>query len=274
MLSSEERLEIGRKGLYEIHKRGAYGLNNWGISFENTKDDYLWPGGACFGGVGRRVGMTKSTPTAFYDVCLHDNKLNEEQKKYLDWFINRSQWAKCILTKDVEEAIKLGTVFDVNYNAQFLVGAGIFIRYLREFPAVIRNWQILKDVVDWDVSLILANVFKVKDSKIIQRGLTYGHDVINPANINYEIVKGFVNKKSQPVNPLKPFTETSSYYGLHTAYFIATQEETRRGIRPIIERIDSKMKGQVFSQAYKKINRRNNREFPLIELPNYLEQYK
>ena len=277
MLSSEERLEIGREGLKKLHKKGAYGLNNWGISFEDEEEEYLWPGGACFGGMGRRVSLAKSAPTAFYDACLHNKhgKLNEGQKKYLDWFINKSQWAKAILTKDVGEAIKLGTVFDVNYSAQFLVGAGIFIRYIREFPAVIDNWQILKDVVDWDVALILSNVFIVsREGNILRRSLTYGHDVINAGNINYKIVEGFVNKKSQPVNPLKPFTETSAYYGLHTPYFTVTPEEIQRGIPRIIKGIGSKMRGRLFHQAYKKINKNRDQNFPLNKLPKYLEQYK
>ena len=66
-------------------------------------------------------------------------------KEWVDYIINRSPWANCFLTKDVEEGLKTGFYGDVEQPHSRLSCAVIALRQGSEFKSKLDTWKVVKD---------------------------------------------------------------------------------------------------------------------------------
>jgi hypothetical protein len=119
--------------------------------------------------------FTKSPPRMQHnDVCharlcwgyseVHENKLEGDEivnialnvkphyaemgdvnkktyKLFIHYMLNESPWAFCFITKDVEEALNVGILMDVDQNVSHLVGAAISLRTANEHQRILPVFQ-------------------------------------------------------------------------------------------------------------------------------------
>lgn len=64
----------------------------------------------------------------------------EQDRKYVDYILNRSPFSDCFVTKGTASAIRYGVQFDVTKPLDWLVGAAIALRTTTEFPHSVRKW--------------------------------------------------------------------------------------------------------------------------------------
>ena len=84
---------------------------------------------------------------------------------------------------------------DCSYPSSYVVFAMIGLRYMREFPEIIRNWEMFKEFVNYDAAIIIAHMFTKENN-----GGWSGH--FNVGNSNHIWFQKYWNKKefTQAVN--------------------------------------------------------------------------
>ncbi len=85
--------------------------------------------------------------------------------KYINYCINDSPWAASVLSKDPEFVASHGMVCDMKYPVRMIIQACNSIRYLYEFPKIVRRWGHLTDYTDGSVAMLLAHVLGDRKAK-------------------------------------------------------------------------------------------------------------
>ena len=79
------------------------------------------------------------------------------------WWVRDSFAAKAFVTKNEETILEKGAILNGSYPAHYVVLAMIGLRYLWEFPQIIRNWEMFSEHVNNDAAIIMAHMFTYID---------------------------------------------------------------------------------------------------------------
>jgi len=83
---------------------------------------------------------------------------DQYQKDYINWLINDSPFASAFVIKDEEFIYRYGAVYSTKFPPQFVVSAAISLRYVTEFPHIIRCWNRFKDYIPPEAAFVLAHL--------------------------------------------------------------------------------------------------------------------
>lgn len=91
-------------------------------------------------------GVNECTAIAF-DIARHhrDHETPKEYLEFVDYMLNRSPWANCFLTKDVQKALKEGVYGNVDVGVSRLSCSAIALRQGSEFPHKLNTFIFLKN---------------------------------------------------------------------------------------------------------------------------------
>lgn len=93
-----------------------------------------------------KIGNEEVSEVALY-LNGHVNGENHAAwKMFVDYVINRSPVAKCFITKDVEQAVSLGVMMDVQQNHSDLVTAAVFLRTGSEYASRLPAFKLAVDL--------------------------------------------------------------------------------------------------------------------------------
>lgn len=148
-LSKKERLEIGKgelKWLFGQYsgREGERQNANYSVT-HSTTEPYRILGWSCFG---QLFNNTSNANTTLSHLSLGAGKARpdkyhkidkESAVRYYDWLINHSPWKEAYLTKDPEEVFDLGTVYDTDLPANFIISAASALREVWEKNSMIKG---------------------------------------------------------------------------------------------------------------------------------------
>ena len=85
---------------------------------------------------------------------------------FIRWWVRESFASKAFITKDEETVLEKGAILDCSYPAYYVVLSMIGLRYLWEFPQIVRNWGMFEKHVNADAAVIMAHMFSSDDGKV------------------------------------------------------------------------------------------------------------
>jgi len=150
-----------RRGLLASKKLGG---NTYSLIMEDgTYKDY--ENRACF------QDLRWETHHPIFIVNMVRTKVGKKLSlSYIRWWMRESFAAKAFITKDEEAVLKKGAILDCSYPTHYVVLAMIGLRYLWEFPQIIRNWELFEKHVNADAAIIMAHMFSTNDGKVWEEG--------------------------------------------------------------------------------------------------------
>ncbi len=132
---------------------------------------------------------------------------------FIRWWVRDSFAAKAFITKDEEAVLEKGAILDCSYPAHYVVLSMIGLRYLWEFPQLIRNWGMFKEHVNPDAAIIMAHMFSTSDGKVWEGKFKSGnsnHTWFQNYLIDEEFTK-IINHDLSVMSSLLPMTESLVY---------------------------------------------------------------
>ena len=133
--------------------------------------------------------------------------------RFIRWWVRDSFAAKAFITKDKEAILKKGAILDCSYPAHYVVLSMIGLRYLWEFPQIVRNWGMFKEHVNADAAIIMAHMFSTDDGKVWEGEFKSGnsnHTWFQYYWTNEEFTKT-VNHDLSAMSSLSPMTKDLMY---------------------------------------------------------------
>lgn len=85
---------------------------------------------------------------------------------FIEWWVGESFAAKAFVTKNAETILEKGAILDCSYPAHYVVLSMIGLRYLWEFPQIVRNWGMFEEHINADAAIIMAHMFSTSDGKV------------------------------------------------------------------------------------------------------------
>lgn len=92
----------------------------------------------------RSVNHIIDFPARFTNYDKRQKELEAHEIEYMNWVLLFSPWRHAYLTTDWKDIEENGLILSTIYSAQYTVGAMIAIRYLGEFPEMVRSWWLLQ----------------------------------------------------------------------------------------------------------------------------------
>jgi len=132
---------------------------------------------------------------------------------FIRWWVRESFAAKAFITKDEEAVLRKGAILNCSYPAHYIVMAMIGLRYLWEFPQLIRNWGLFEKHVNADAAIIMAHMFSTNDRKVWEGGFkssNSNHTWFQDYWDNNEFTKA-VNHDLSAMSSLPPMTKSLVY---------------------------------------------------------------
>jgi len=132
---------------------------------------------------------------------------------FTKWWVRESFAAKAFITKDEEVILKKGAILDCSYPASYVVLSMIGLRYLWEFPQLVRNWDMFEKYVNADAAIIMAHMFTTSDGKVWE-------GAFKSSNSNHTWFQGYWTKNEfikaidhdlSAMSSLPPMTESLIY---------------------------------------------------------------
>ena len=104
--------------------------------------------------------VEKNENNAIFIVDMVRSHLSKKLSlEYINWWVNDSFIADAFVTKKEETILKKGSIMDCSYPSSYVVLAMIGLRYMWEFPEIIRNWGMFKEFTDYNAAIIMAHMF-------------------------------------------------------------------------------------------------------------------
>lgn len=120
--------------------------------------------------------------------------------RYYDWLINKSPYARPMLTKDPEYVICKGIVSDTKHPSNLIAGGFIAQRYAWENPEIVRS---MFRYNEWGLSLnmsfVLAHVIHLKDDTIKKLRLS-DHVAITSSDVSPFYCRNFIRGTLKNIN--------------------------------------------------------------------------
>ena len=131
-----------------------------------------------------------------------------ERDMWLDYILKESPFKNIFLTKEPSVALSHGVFIDPANPANVIVGGATLLRYLAEFPLIVKDWyHLVSEGVDKDVALLAASVLAKEETKWIVRDRGSNHTLFS--NISIEIFENYL--KGTFVRKDKSFVTGSRY---------------------------------------------------------------
>ena len=144
---------------------------------------------------------------------LQIKKLKEYEKNYIKWLVNDSVFNEVFYTKDIDEILNYGVIYNVKKSAQFVLCAASSLRYVYEMPHIVKFWDRFFKYMSGDKALIFAHMFREVSKKEYTRGNTgnTNHQWFKSDEFGLNEFKQFVSNKH---NKLIPMSKKTNYKGL------------------------------------------------------------
>ena len=140
--------------------------------------------------------------------------LSSVQKIYLRWLATDSAFADAFHTKNPNIMFKRGTIMNVNYTPQYVFGACVASRYVRENPDLVNSWNLLRKYMSADAALIFAHYFTPSSQNRMNIHSPFyppGHKFINSVSFKQHHLRNFVDHKHDTTRT-KHFRWNRNYY--------------------------------------------------------------
>ena len=132
---------------------------------------------------------------------------------FIRWWVRESFASKAFITKDKEAILKKGAILDCSYPAHYVVLSMIGLRYLWEFPQLIRNWGMFEKHVNADAAIIMAHMFSTSNGKVWEGVFKSGnsnHTWFQDYWTNEEFTKA-INHDLSAMSSLSPMIKNLEY---------------------------------------------------------------
>ena len=115
-------------------------------------------------------------------------------RRYVKWLANKSPLAPAFHSKDVDDIVDRGAIFLTDFPPQFVVTAAMTLRYVVEFPHIIKFWNIFQKHTPPEAAFVMAHNFYAYSDKIWAAG-NYGntnHQWVQNHNFGRKELKKFI----------------------------------------------------------------------------------
>ena len=165
-MEKRELLEIA-KDRREWLLSNKYGGNTYSIIREDGEyEDFV--NRICYRGL--NYIEKKEENKAVFIVDITRSKLSKKLSlEYISWWVNHSFVSKAFVTKKEEAILEKGSIMDCSHPSSYVVLAMIGLRYMWEFPKIIKNWEMFKEFTNYDAAVIMAHMF-TKDKNNVWLG--------------------------------------------------------------------------------------------------------
>lgn len=91
-----------------------------------------------------------------------ENVPDVDTKRYIKWWVQASFCAAAFVTKDPLYILKNGAILSCDYPASYVITAAIGLRYIVEYPAIVKRWCKLSEYINPDAAIFAAHCFMEK----------------------------------------------------------------------------------------------------------------
>lgn len=245
-------IERGKNFLKELRRDySERQVTLFGGLFPEDKDNYPVKYGDCIGpsrsfGPGC-IALVHVLYTKKADAACGFKLCN----KYWDWLMNESFWSQAFITKDVEEARKLGVILRTDIPGNILMGAAIALRAPWEYfggdPGInVKVWNKFSRYFSEDLALYLSSEFKFHDEQ--EKFYCYSphntpHWILDPKTMTKADVKRFLNRRVAVERKARDFRNYTRY-----SPYCAGPERTR--ITCLFNIASRRFKNNVLKNSY------------------------
>jgi hypothetical protein len=148
----------------------------------------------------------------------------ETELWFVDYIINRSAYSAAFVSKDAEQCLKEQmTISSGDHPSNFMVAGLVALRRLWEYTTVVSvAHSLVQEGVPEDLAFILGHLAQVCEDPTEKSMLTWnackaGHCSINPARMDFNAVKNFMDHKVLKPKPLWS-SGKDSYSGYDAMY--------------------------------------------------------
>lgn len=202
----------------ETHSIGGV---SWALIYDNQSIEEVskYQGQPCFAGLASR----KQGAKYFIFWCFSRRVFSDDNKKkkledheidYIKYIVKDSIFAPCFQTKNVNKIFNRGVIMKTDKPAQFVYSAATCIRYVSEYPDLVKMWSIFREHIGDDAALILAHLFLPKhpDMYISQACWSSQHKwMVGPAYFGVDQFKRFLERDLTGMNGFPSFSENTDY---------------------------------------------------------------
>lgn len=150
-------ISIKRRNLF----RDANGLDNFFIiDVEGNVQEFI--NQVCMAGLYGLEPESEIYALVTYPFAKCDREL-PANKKWIDWMLNESVWARVFRTKSVSVALRRGVVCRTHYDYAFVLQAAMMLRMVSEAPDFVASWAKFSDYCHPYVAMMLAEDFSVSE---------------------------------------------------------------------------------------------------------------
>lgn len=149
--------------------------------------------------------------------------------RWLDFLLNKSMWSHIFVTKDPEEIIKQGCIYDLSaVPMRHVIHAANLVRYTTEHADIPKRWDVFRKYFDPDLSMYLPHYFTLNKDEIIESRTGMGHSIIDPTGITRGrlaniIRKRIINPDGQKMASVFPYR----YRGLSSVFDNPAKEKAK-----------------------------------------------
>ena len=163
-----------------------YGENTYSIIREDGKyEDFVKM--VCYQSLGY-IEKNEENKAVFIVDIPRSSLSKKLSLEYINWWVNHSFVSKAFITKKEETILKKGSIMDCSYPSSYVVLGMIGLRYMWEFPEIVRNWEMFKEFTNYDSAIIMAHMF-TKDASDVWLGK------FKVGNSNHTWFQSYWNKK-------------------------------------------------------------------------------
>ena len=170
-----------------------------------------------------------------YDVQCPDKRAitPRDRTHYVKWLANESAFADAFVVKDPKFILTQGSILDCQYPLRYLLHAAMAVRYIYEYPSLVRHWLILSKYMNKDGAFVLGHYLSYNSRTnagpimVETPGLTNNHTLFAPAGLY--VLKNIVRHNPDFKND-KPASEKP--WGYRPLYQVwATKGEMGKDIK-------------------------------------------
>lgn len=193
-----------------LNKKGK-GFANFAFIFKRAKPKNFLDK-PCFAAISN--DLNRPIYMVDWPFATLERKLGKPDLKYVNWLINDSFMAEAYLTKNAVDVIEHGAVLDCAHSAQYVITSAIALRYVKEFPFIVDNWNMASQYISGDDAFFFSHVIREgeqnKDVYTLSAYSIMGHSALGAYDR-----RAFTRiHKKEIITSLPSMTKKANYNGL------------------------------------------------------------
>lgn len=139
----------------------------------------------------------------------------KEERKYVDYLVNRSMFAPCFENKNITFHINEGAIMNTKFHPSIHITAAVFDRYRAEYPQIVTSWnKAVKAGLNEDAALFFASIFQwnSRNRVFCYYPVSSGHTVFYAQNISPQYLENWLNRKCSLPDPANATLSFSTRY--------------------------------------------------------------